>query len=94
MVPALQRYHRAPGFLRRNLPAQPPATLTLGNGREHTAETIFALWARGKSEHTVRAHLGKGRTGDNKFFAGLDLTRAGVCDEFGQRVKSYFLFRF
>ncbi|MFN7982949.1 MAG: site-specific integrase [Vicinamibacterales bacterium] len=56
MVPALQRYHRAPGFLRRNLPAQPPATLTLGNGREHTAETIFALWARGKSEHTVRAY--------------------------------------
>lgn len=56
MAAPLARYHRAPGFLRRDLASVQPAVLTLSSGRQHTAETIFRAWAEGKSEHTLRAY--------------------------------------
>src|SRR5687767_11545356 len=33
-----------------------PATLTIANGRKHTAETVIRAWLAGKSDHTIRAY--------------------------------------
>lgn len=45
-------------LVRRGLQARHtlPTTLTIANGRKHTAETIIRAWFSGKSDNTIRAY--------------------------------------